>query len=111
MTASERLIDQRTAPTDLKSLRARAWVLATRLAERHGMGHLIKPLSSEGYGYLVIDILTTSGEHEKDPELALGDATLWWHLVACCEGSSLPLETLENYLPADSGLRRFCETQ
>ncbi len=96
---------------DLKSLRARAWVLATRLAERHGMGHLIKPLSGEGYGYLVIDVLAPNREDLKEAETALRNTTLWWHLVACCEGSSLPLEILKTHLPAASGLRQFCETQ
>nr|MBS0022071.1 hypothetical protein [Gammaproteobacteria bacterium] len=85
---SEGLLEQHAAPTDLKSLRARAWVLATRLAERHGMGSLIKPLSGEGYGYLVTDVLTANRESEKGAQTALRDATLWWHLVACCEGSS-----------------------
>jgi hypothetical protein len=111
VSAPKGLSDQGAAPTDLKSLRARAWMLATRLAERHGMGHLIKPLAGEGYGYLITDILTTRDAHEHDAERALRDATLWWHLVACCEGSSLPLEILARHLPAASGLRQFCETQ
>ncbi|MES9972329.1 MAG: ParB family protein, partial [Candidatus Thiodiazotropha sp.] len=40
-----------SAPSDLKSLRARAWTLAFRLAQRNGIGELVEPLSGKGLGF------------------------------------------------------------
>ena len=50
----ESLIDtDLSRPTDLKSLRGRAWTLAARLAQRNGIGDLVVPLSSQGLGICV----------------------------------------------------------
>ncbi len=45
-----------SAPTDLKSLRGRAWTLAARLAQRNGIGDLVAPLSGKGLGFLLRDV-------------------------------------------------------
>ena len=54
---SESLIDAgHSRPTDLKSLRGRAWTLAARLAQRNGFGELVVPLSGKGLGYVLSDV-------------------------------------------------------
>ncbi|MCP4391029.1 MAG: hypothetical protein GY802_22245, partial [Gammaproteobacteria bacterium] len=41
---------------DLKSLRARAWTLASRLAQRNGLSDLVVPLPSQGLGFTLRDV-------------------------------------------------------
>jgi hypothetical protein len=106
-SAAERLVTTgRPGPTDLKSLRARAWTLAMKLAQRHGIGDLVRPLSGQGLGYVLTDV--------PQPELAeLLDASelarvslLWWQLAACAELTVAPLDVLLPSLPEGSALRR-----
>jgi ParB family protein of integrating conjugative element (PFGI_1 class) len=51
-----------SGPVDLKSLRARAWTLAARLAQRNGLSDLVVPLSGQGLGFTLRDV--------PDPALA-----------------------------------------
>lgn len=85
-----------TGPTDLKSLRARAWVLAARIAQRHHMGEIVTPLHGRGGGFLV-DFLYSSQDEEAETKFAR--ATLWWFLVTVSEQFYAPLETVLALLP------------
>ena len=39
--------------TDLKSLRARLWTLASRLAQRNGLSDLVQPVAGRGLGFVL----------------------------------------------------------
>lgn len=98
-------------PRDLKSLRARAWLLATRLAQRQGLPGLVQPLSGQGLGFVLSDV--------PDPALAdqLDDASLaqvsqiWWLLAAAAEMTVAPVSTILPLLASDSILYRALEQQ
>jgi len=98
-------------PADLKSLRARAWTLASRLAQRNGLSDLVVPLPSQGLGFTLRDV--------PDPALAdqLDEATLsqlslvWWQLAACAELTVAPAASIVPHLPTESVLRQTLEQQ
>ncbi|MCP4283833.1 MAG: ParB N-terminal domain-containing protein [Gammaproteobacteria bacterium] len=100
-----------SGPADLKSLRARAWTLASRLAQRNGLSDLVVPLSGQGLGFMLRDV--------PDPALAdqLDEATLsqlsliWWQLAACAELTVAPTASIVPHLPTESVLRQALEQQ
>jgi hypothetical protein len=108
---AEELINPEIGPTDLKSLRGRAWTLATRLAQRNGLGELVEPLPSKGLGFVLRDVPDPVLAEQLDEESLSQLSTLWWQLAACAELTCAPLESLLPVLPADSILRRALETQ
>ena len=94
---------------DLKSLRARAWTLAARIAQRNGIGELVEPLSNNGLGYVLRDVPDKALADELDDEGLAHLSLLWWQLAACAELTSAPLAALLSTLPKDSILRRALE--
>ena len=96
---------------DLKSLRARAWTLAARLAQRNGIGDLVAPLPGKGLGFILRDVPDPVLADQLDDD-ALGQVSmLWWQLAACAEMTYVPLESIVSTLPTDSVLRRALEDQ
>ena len=96
---------------DLKSLRGRAWTLATRLAQRYGMGGLVEPLPGNGLGFVLRDVPNPALTEQLDEESLSQLSMLWWQLAACAELTYAPLESILPVLPADSILRRALEAQ
>ena len=98
-------------PTDLKSLRARAWTLAARLAQRNGIGELVTPLSGKGLGFILRDVPDSSLADQLDSDTLGQVSMLWWHLAACAEMTVAPLEAVVATLSDDSILRQALENQ
>jgi ParB family protein of integrating conjugative element (PFGI_1 class) len=94
------------ARTDLKSLRARLWTLASRLAQRNGLGDLVQPLSSHGLGFLLRDVPDVALVDQLDEDALAQVSMVWWHLAACSELTVAPLDVLLPALPEESVLRR-----
>ena len=86
-----------SGPTDLKSLRARSWTLARRLAQRHGLGELIAPLGGNGLGFLLRDVPDPALTGALDEDALAQVCAVWWVLAACAEMTVAPLDHL---LPA-----------
>lgn len=98
-------------PGDMKSLRARAWTLAARLAQRNGIGELVLPLSGSGLGFVLRDVPDPALAEQLDDD-SLGQLSmLWWQLAACSEMTFAPLEFIVPELPEDSVLRHALEQQ
>lgn len=97
--------------TDLKSLRARAWTLAARLAQRNGIGELVTPLSGKGLGFILRDVPDSSLADLLDTDMLGQVSMLWWHLAACAEMTVAPLEAVVATLSDDSILRQALENQ
>jgi len=109
---SESLIDAGPSkPTDLKSLRGRAWTLAARLAQRNGIGELVVPLSGKGLGYVLSDVPDHALADQLDEDALAQICLLWWQLAACAEMTFAPIASIVPTLPADSVLRRALEDQ
>jgi len=98
-----------SAPTDLKSLRGRAWTLAARLAQRNGIGDLVAPLSGKGLGFMLRDVPDSMLAEQLDDGGLSQISMLWWQLAACAEMTFAPLESIVPLLPANSVLRRALE--
>ena len=95
--------------TDLKSLRARAWTLAARLAQRNGIGALVVPLSGKGLGFLLNDVPDPALADQLDEESLSQVSMVWWCLAACAEMTVAPLEVILPHLPTESVLRHALE--
>ena len=91
---------------DLKSMRARAWTIATRLAQRNGLGDLVLPLSGNGLGYVLRDVPDSQLADQVDETAWAQVCLLWWQLAACAEMTSAPLDAILPLLPEDSIFRR-----
>lgn len=91
---------------DVKSLRARLWTLASRLAQRNGLGDLVHPLSNRGLGFVLRDVPDPALVDRLDEESLAQVSMVWWHLAACAELTVAPLDALLPALPDDSILRR-----
>jgi len=100
-----------SVPTDLKSLRGRAWTLAARLAQRNGMGELVEPVPGKGLGFVLRDVPDPTLADQLDEESLSQLTMLWWQLAACSEMTFAPLESILPLLPEDSILRRALETE
>ena len=98
-------------PTDLKSLRGRAWTLAARLAQRNGIGGLVVPLSGKGLGFILRDVPDSSLADQLDTDTLGQISMLWWHLAACAEMTVAPLDAVIATLSDDSVLRQALENQ
>ena len=98
-------------PTDLKSLRGRAWTLAARLAQRNGMGELVEPIPGKGLGFVLRDVPDPTLPDQLDEQSLSQLTTLWWQLAACSEITFAPLESILPLLPEESILRRALETE
>ncbi len=96
-------------PNDLKSLRARAWTLAARIAQRNGIGELVQPLSGNGLGYVLRDVPDSSLADDLDDDALAQISLLWWQLAACAEMAAAPLDAILPTLPDESILRRSLE--
>jgi hypothetical protein len=109
---SETLIDaSHSKPTDLKSLRGRAWTLAARLAQRNGIGDLVMPLSGKGLGFVLRDVPDHALADQLDEDALAQVCIIWWQLAACSEMTFAPIESIVPTLPSDSVLRRALEEQ
>ena len=109
---SETLIDaSHSKPTDLKSLRGRAWTLAARLAQRNGIGDLIMPLSGKGLGFVLRDVPDPALADQLDEDALAQVCIIWWQLAACSEMTFAPIESIVPTLPSESVLRRALEEQ
>ena len=103
----ETLIDKGQAlPRDIKSLRGRAWTLASRLAQRNGIGDLVEPLAGRGLGYMLRDVPDPALADQLDEDSLAQVCILWWQLAACAEVTFAPIESITPTLPDDSVLRR-----
>ncbi|WP_162622917.1 ParB family protein [Salinisphaera orenii] len=72
------------APTDLESLRSRAWTLATKLAQGSRMGSdIVLPITT-GIGFLISPVPTEIVE-PMSPEIARTVILAWWHLATISE--------------------------
>jgi len=91
---------------DVKSLRARLWTLASRLAQRNGLGDLVRPLSSQGLGFVLLDVPDPALVDQLDEDALAQVSMVWWHLAACAELTVAPLDALLPALPEESVLRR-----
>ncbi|MEW8024882.1 MAG: ParB family protein [Candidatus Thiodiazotropha sp.] len=100
-----------SAPSNLKSLRARAWTLASRLAQRNGIGELVEPLSGKGLGFILRDVPDPALADQLDDETLNQISMVWWHLAACAEMTVAPIESVVPMLPAESLLCRALEQQ
>lgn len=100
-----------TVPNDLKSLRGRAWTLATRLAQRNGMADLVEAVSGKGLGFVLRDVPDPTLADQLDEDSLSQLTTLWWQLAACAEMTFAPLEAMLPLLPDESILRRALETE
>ena len=110
--APDSLIDAgQCKPTDLKSLRGRAWTLAARIAQRNGLGDRVVPLSGKGLGYVLSDVPDHALADQLDEDALAQVCLLWWQLAACAEMTFAPIESIVPTLPADSVLRRALEDQ
>ncbi|MBV2137107.1 MAG: ParB N-terminal domain-containing protein [Candidatus Thiodiazotropha sp. (ex Ctena orbiculata)] len=98
-------------PTDLKSLRGRAWTLAARLAQRNGIGELVMPLAGSGLGFVLRDVPDPALADQLDEKTLAQICMLWWQLAACSEMTFAPLDSILPVLPDDSLLRRALEDQ
>jgi ParB family protein of integrating conjugative element (PFGI_1 class) len=99
------------APTDMKSLRARLWTLASRLAQRNGLADLVEPLPGKGLGFMLRDVPDPALVDQLDEDALAQVSMVWWHLAACAEMTVAPLEALLPALPEESVLRRALAEQ
>lgn len=100
-----------TGPNDLKSLRGRAWTLATRLAQRNGMADLVEAVPGKGLGFVLRDVPDPTLADQLDEDSLSQLTMLWWQLAACAEMTFAPLEAMLPLLPDESILRRALETE
>jgi hypothetical protein len=101
-----------TSPrADMKSLRARLWTLASRLAQRNGLGDLIEPLAGKGLGFVLRDVPDPALADQLVEDALAQVSMVWWHLAACAELTVAPLEALLPALPGESVLKRALTEQ
>lgn len=94
------------ARLDVKSLRARLWTLASRLAQRNGLADLVQPLSKQGLGFVLHDVPDPALIEQLDEDALAQVSMIWWHLAACAEITVAPVDALLPALPQESVLRR-----
>jgi ParB family protein of integrating conjugative element (PFGI_1 class) len=98
-------------PNDLKSLRARAWTLASRLAQRNGLSELIQPLSGHGLGFVLNDVPDPALVDQLDEDALAQVSMVWWHLAAAAEMTVAPVAQLLPTMEESSVLRRALHDQ
>ena len=110
--AVRRLLDEQpVAPGEIKSLRARTWILAARLAQRNGLSDLVEPLSGRGLGFILRDVPDPALADQLDDDSLSQVSMVWWQLAACAEMTVAPVEIIVATLPAESVLRQALEQQ
>lgn len=92
--------------TDLKSLRARLWTLASRIAQRNGLSDLVQPIAGRGLGFVLHDVPDPALVDQLDEDALAQVSMVWWYLAACAELTVAPLDALLPALPEESVLRR-----
>lgn len=93
------------------SQRERLCALASRLAQRHGLGRLVQPTPDAGFGFVLQDVPDAALLARLD-EAALAQVSLiWWTLAACSELTVAPTSGWLASLPAESLLRRALADQ
>lgn len=108
----EHLLDAgQSGPGDIKSLRARAWTLAARLAQRNGISELVEPLSGQGLGFILRDVPDPALADQLDDDSLSQVSMVWWQLAACAEMTVAPVEAVVAVLPQESILRQALEQQ
>ena len=90
----------------LEALRERLWRLASGLADRNGLGGLVRRLPGTGTGFVVCDVPDPALAEQLEEEELAQVSLVWWHLAACAEITVAPREALLGELPADSMLYR-----
>ncbi len=89
---------------DLKSLKARAYVLAQRIAQHYRMGPIIAPAPQTHFGFILTDIPhNTIDETPKHIPIE----QVWWLLYGFCHQEEIDAALLDRLTPADSEFRRF----
>ena len=96
---------------DLKSLRARAWTLASRLAQRNGLSELIQPLAGRGLGFILRDVPDPALVDQLDEDTLAQVSMVWWYLAAASEVTVAPVEQLLPSFEEESVLRCALEDQ
>lgn len=86
---------------DLKSLKARAYVLAQRIAQHYRMGPIIAPAPQTHFGFILTDFPHNIDEHP--PHIPIGQ--VWWLLYGLCHQESVDAALLDRLAPADSEFR------
>lgn len=92
-------------PSTLDPLRQRVSQLAIDLAHAHGLGHLIKPLSEQGLGFVVQDLPDAALIDALDKDLAQLVMAVWWQLAACAEVMVAPPAQMNALLQEGSVLQ------
>ena len=110
-TLKQLLDEQMQGPTDIKSLRARAWTLAARLAQRNGISDLVEPLAGRGLGFILRDVPDPALADQLDADSLSQLSMVWWQLAACAEITVAPVEAIIARLPVESLLRQALEQQ
>lgn len=110
-TVKRLLDDEQPGSGDIKSLRARAWTLAARLAQRNGLSDLVEPLSGRGLGFILRDVPDPALADQLDDDSLSQVSMVWWQLAACAEMTVAPVEIIVATLPAESVLRQALEQQ
>lgn len=104
--ASPAVVSATPPRADLKSLRARLWTLASRLAQRNGLSDLVQPISGRGLGFVLHDVPDPAIVDQLDEDALAQVSMIWWYLAACAELTVAPLDALLPALPEESVLRR-----
>lgn len=91
-------------PNDIKSLRARCWTLATRLAQSARLGDIVIPIPA-GLGFLVGPV-PLGVQFEMHPEAGRTAMCVWWHLATLAEQFARHGQACE-FMPEDWRDRRI----
>lgn len=102
---------QASRTDDVKSLRARAWTLASRLAQRNGLSEVIQPLANQGLGYVVTDVPDPALVDQLDDDSLAQLSMVWWHLAAAAEMTVASLDHLLPHLDETAVLTRALTEQ
>lgn len=68
---------------DLKSLRSRAWTLASRIAQGSQLGDIVVPIC-DGLGFLVGPVVIET-QQSWSPDVGRRALCIWWHLATLAE--------------------------
>jgi len=89
---------------DLKSLKARACVLAQRIAQHYRMGPIIASAPQTHFGFILTDVPhNTIDETPKHIPIE----QIWWLLYGFCHQEEIDAALLDRLAPADSEFRRL----
>lgn len=86
---------------DLKSLKARACVLAQRIAQHYRMGPIIAPAPQTHFGFILTDFPDNVDETPQHIPIA----QVWWLLYGLCHQEDIDAALLDRLAPADSEFR------